>query len=171
MTHAMSSTCVASMMSEYHFGHSHHRTSTLDSIDEREYKKAVQVLRNFHRRGTARPLDVIHEEREGFNQPQRESVPQSPALIRRQIKAENLQTLLFEPPHQPVLDCGCGQLHGSGSAETEAAAAPTTATPCNESQRPPFQRSEAKASVSCSKPPLANRRSVRTKALLVWGRR
>jgi hypothetical protein len=169
MNHAMSSTCVATM-SDHHFGHSRYGRSSIDSVDEREYKKAVQVLRNFHRRGTARPLDVIHEEeRDGFNLQHEGTVPPSPATIRRQVKAENLQSLLADPSHPPALDCSCGQLQGSGDAE--ATSAISTATPDNDNHRTWFPRAEAKASTSCSKPPLASRRSARTKALLVWGRR
>lgn len=165
MNHGMSSTCVATM-SEHHFGRSHYRSSSLESADEREYKKAVQFLRSFHLRGSARPLEVIHEEeREGFNQQRQETVSQSPTSMRRQIKAENLQSLLSEPPHQPASE----QLQRSGSAE--AATAISASTPDIESHRTALPRSESKESTSYSKPPLASRRSFRTKALLVWGRR
>jgi hypothetical protein len=170
MSRAMSSTCVASV-SEHHFGHSRCRGSSLDSVDEREYKKAVQVLRNFHLRGSARPLDVIHEERDGFHhqQQQETTVSRSPGSIRRQVKAENLQALLADPANPPALDC---------RSAVESAAKTAASTPILDNkvshQQTPFQRSEAKGPASYTKPPLAplaNRRSVRAKALLVWGRR
>jgi hypothetical protein len=91
-------------------GQAHQEHRNLGSVDEREYKKALQILRDFHLR-TPLSLGVIYEDREGLDH---QYGTKSPTAIRRQTTARNLLQLV-----EPGTEAGYGEPERSSFAEPE----------------------------------------------------
>jgi hypothetical protein len=122
------------------------------SIDDHEYRKALQVLRDFHLR-TPLSLGVIHEDRESVDQLHGRL---SPSSIRRQKAARNLQSLA---ELEPDVEYGLELRGGSEARSSDFIEAGFSCSAYHSKLEP----------VSHQKPPLA-KPSFRSRPPAVWTR-